>query len=60
MQGNRVTTCIPFLPGLGSVLSVKNIYERSIRRLLVEVVVPQQRRAFSAERSRHPGITILN
>jgi hypothetical protein len=48
------------LPGLCSVLSIQHIDESSVRRLLLIVVVPKQRRALSVERSRNPAVAVLN
>jgi hypothetical protein len=46
--------------GHRNVLAVQHIQNSSVRRLLLEIVIPQQRAALAIERARHPAVLVIH
>jgi hypothetical protein len=45
--------------GHRNVLAVQHIQDSSVRRLLLEIVIPQQRAALAVKSARHPAVLVI-
>jgi hypothetical protein len=53
-------TSLPYPLDLSDILAVQDVNESSVRRLLLETIVPQKSRTLTTESSWHPAVSVLD